>query len=145
MFEATFQMFDKFQMRLGKVKKADYENISAIFMEENEPLLRQMLDYVRSGEDKDKTAKEVAVIVFDNLTEQYGKRGKLRKSLCMDLSIYMLYYLFPSIIKIEDEYSGLLADAIRDEWRVRSNNPNFNYTTYEEIRKGFKEKLFGFF
>jgi len=145
MFDGTQLMFDKFAKRLGKVKKKDYEVNFDSFMSENKDCLLEMLQYVGARDDKDEAAKEVAVIVFDNLTQQHGKRGKLRMNTCIDLSIYMIYYLFPAILKLEDDNSTLLADAIRDEWRIRTKNENFSYTTYDEVHTGFKEKLFGFF
>ena len=145
MFDGTYALFDKYGRGLGKVKKAEYEKIFDEFYTQNLPLLKEMLQYIADSSDKDAAAKEVAVNTYNNLTEQYGKRGKIRRNMMIDLSIYQIYYLFTSILKIEDENSTLLCDALRDEWRIRSKNPQFSYTTYEEIHKGFKEKLFGFF
>lgn len=145
MFDGTYAMFDKYGRGLGKVKKAEYEKIFNEFYTQNGPVLKEMLEYIAKSDDKDAAAKEVATITYDNLTQQYGKRGKLRRNMCIDLSIYQIYYLFTSIIKLEDAYSTLLCDALRDEWRIRSGNPQFSYTTYDEVHNGFKEKLFGFF
>lgn len=145
MFDATEKMFGKFQLRLGKVKKKDYERIFEGFMGDNRELLCEMLQYISARDDKQEAASEVAKIVYDNMTVQYGKRGKLPKGITIDMSIYLIYYMFPAILKLEDENSKILADALRDEWRVRTKNELFDYTTYEEVHKGFKEKLFGFF
>lgn len=146
MFDGTDIMFGKFGMRLGKVKKKDYENHYNSFFEENNELFSEMFDYISARDDKKAAAEEIAVIVYDNLGRQHGNRkGKLSKSLCIDLSMYMLYYMYPAILKMDNENSTVLADALRDEWRVRSNNPSFDYASYEDIYKGFKEKLFGFF
>lgn len=145
MFEGTNLMFDNFHRRMGKVKKKEYEINFASFMEENSECLREMLQYVANGDDKEIAAKEAATILFDNVTNQLGKRGRIKLNTSLDLSIYMIYYLFPAILKLADENSTVLCDAIRDEWRVRTKNPNYNYTDYDEVYKGFKEKLFGFF
>ena len=145
MFDSTDIMFDKYQRKMGKVKKRDYEIYSEEFMTENRACLEEMLQYVNAREDRQLAAKEVATVLFDNVTRQLGKFGKLRRNTVIDLSIYMIYYLFPSILKLENESSTLLCDAIRDEWRIRSKNENYNYASYDEVYKGFKEKLFGFF
>ena len=57
----------------------------------------------------------------------------------------MIYFVFPSIIELEDANSKVLCDAIRDEWRKRTDNPVFDYTTYEDLHGSFQEKLFGIF
>lgn len=145
MFDGITQMFENFQGRLGKIKKKDYEVRFEGFFSENKDCIQEMFDYMDSADDKQAAAAEIAVIYADKVNEAYAKRGKIPSNTRTDLTLFMIYYVFPSILKFEREDASLLADAIRDEWRIRTNNPNMDYTTYEEIYSEFKEKLFGFF
>lgn len=145
MLDGTIQMFANYKLKLRRLKKKEYEERFAEFVTSNKSNIDAMLVYVRGREDKDAAAKEVANIVAEDVFAEYGRRGKLHGGAKADLSLYMIYFLFPALIKTEDENAKLLCDSIRDEWRVRMKNPLFDYTTYEELHDTFQEKIFGVF
>lgn len=145
MLDGTIQMFANYKLMLKKIKTKTYEERFAKFMEDNKSNLDAMLVYVRGRQDKDVAVNEVANIVAENLYSEYGKWGHLFGGVKADLSLYMVYFIFPAILKTEDENATLLCDAIRDEWRVRTGNSVYDYTTYDELHGTFQEKLFGVF
>lgn len=145
MLDGTIQMFANYKLMLKKIKTKTYEERFAKFMADNKSNLDAMLVYVRGRQDKDTAAAEVASIVAENVYSEYGRWGRLSGGAKADLSLYMVYFIFPSILKTEDENAVLLCDAIRDEWRTRTNNPIYEYTTYDELHGTFQEKLFGVF
>ncbi len=145
MFDQIASMFDDYRAKLKKIKKKTYEERFAAFFTENRACLNDMAQYVRGREDKDVAAGEVANIFAENVFAEYGKDGKLSGSTKADLSIYMIYFIFPSILKLDDTNSKILCDAIRNEWRARTDNPAYDYTTYEDLHGSFQEKLFGLF
>ena len=104
-----------------------------------------MTQYIKGREDASVAADEVANIFAENVFAEYANGGKLPGSVKTDLSLFMIYFVFPSILKTGDSNSKLLCDAIRDEWRRRTDNPTFDYTTYEDLHGSFQEKLFGLF
>ena len=145
MLDGTLQMFANYKLKLRKLKKKTYEDRFAEFCEENGSNIDAMLVYVRGREDKSVAAGEVANIVAENVCAEYGRGGRLIGGVKTDISLYMIYFLFPSLLKTEDENASLLCDAIRDEWRIRTKNPAYNYTTYDELHETFQEKIFGVF
>ena len=145
MFDNTVSMFDGYRTKLKKIKRRTYEERFEIFFTENRACFEDMTQYVKGREDTAVAAGEVANIFAENVFAEYGKAGKLSGSDKTDLSLYMIYYVFPSILKLGDVNSKVLCDAIRDEWRRRTDNPLFDYTTYEELHGTFQEKLFGIF
>ena len=62
-----------------------------------------------------------------------------------DLNFFMIYYVFPAILLVENENVTLIADAIRDEWRKAFKNSQISYTDYESLLGSFREKIFGIF
>ena len=104
-----------------------------------------MTQYILGREDTETAAGEVANIFAENVFAEYGNAGRISASDRTDLSLYMIYFVFPSILKLGDVNSKVLCDAIRDEWRRRTDNPAFDYTTYEDLHGSFQEKLFGLF
>ncbi len=138
-------MFEGFRARLKKLKKKTYEERFGSFFDENRACFEDMLQYVKGREDIETAAAEVANIFAENVFAEYATGGKLPGGLKVDLSLYMIYFIFPSILKLSDPNSAILCDAIRDEWRARTDNPDMSYTTYEELHGAFQEKLFGLF
>ncbi len=145
MFDNTGQMFNGYRTKLKKIKKKTYEERFELFFYENRSCFEDMTQYVKGREDKEVAAGEVANIFAENVFAEYGKGGKLSGSDRTDLSLFMIYFVFPSILNLEDVNSALLCDMIRDEWRRRTDNPAFDYTTYEDLHGSFQEKLFGIF
>ena len=145
MFDRTAEMFDGYRAKLLKIKKKTYEARFAEFFKTHRASLENMTQYIKGREDRKTAAGEVANIFAENIFAEYGKGGKLSSSDTTDLSIFMIYYIFPSILSLGDVNSGILCDAIRDEWRRRTDNPAYDYTTYEDLHGSFQEKLFGIF
>lgn len=145
MFDGTTKMFEGFRAKIIISRKKEYENRFNDFLESNRECLEEMFDYVKGREDKEVAAKEVANNIAENLVSEYGKKGKIPKLIRPDLTLYFIYFVFPAILKLNKADSVLLADAIRDEWRERTDNPDLSYATYDDLYPGFKEKIFGFF
>lgn len=145
MFDQTAAMFDGYKAKLKKIKKKTYEERFAAFFDENKACFGDMTQYVKGREDTEVAAKEVANIFAENVFAEYAAGGKLSGSDKTDLSLFMIYFVFPSILKLSDTNSKVLCDMIRDEWRKRTDNPAFDYTTYEDLHGSFQEKLFGLF
>ena len=145
MFDQTASMFDGYRTKLKKIKKKTYEERFAAFFSAHRACLEDMTQYVKGREDTQVAAAEVANIFAENVFAEYGNAGRLSGSDKTDLSLFMIYFVFPSILELEDVNSHILCDAIRDEWRKRTDNPAFDYTTYEDLHGSFQEKLFGIF
>ncbi|MCR5672388.1 MAG: hypothetical protein K6F87_01565 [Lachnospiraceae bacterium] len=145
MFDQTAAMFDGYKAKLKKIKKKTYEERFSVFYDENRACFEDMTQYVKGREDTEVAAAEVANIFAENVFAEYASGGKLSGGDKTDLSLYMIYFVFPSILKLGDANSKVLCDKIRDEWRKRTDNPAFDYTTYEDLHGSFQEKLFGLF
>lgn len=145
MFDQSASMFEGYKSKLRKIKKKTYEERFAIFFDENRECFEDMLQYIKGRDDADVAAAEVANIFAENVFAEYGKGGKLSGDVRTDLSLFMIYFVFPSILNVPEGNTRILCDAIRDEWRRRTDNPAFDYTTYEDLHGSFQEKLFGLF
>ena len=145
MFDQSAKMFEGYRTKLRKIKKKTYEERFAAFFTENKEIFSDMAQYIKGRDDRQVAASEVANIFAENIYSEYAPSGRLSGGDVTDLSLFMIYFVFPSILKLEDANSGVLCDAIRDEWRRRTNNPVYDYTTYEDLHGSFQEKLFGLF
>ncbi len=145
MFDNAASMFEGYKTKLKKIKKKTYEERFDAFFSTNRSCLEDMALYVKGRDDADTAAAEVANIFAENVFAEYGRNGKIAGSEKMDLSLFMIYYVFPAMLKLDDPNSTRICDAIRDEWRKRTDNPTFDYTTYEDLHGSFQEKLFGLF
>ena len=88
----------------------------------------------------------MATAFGDMVQDRFGKRGKISGRSQMDINVFMIYYVFPSILLTNSECARILADAIRDEWRGRfRDSAQIGYTTFEELCGTFQEKFLGIF
>lgn len=140
-------IFDNHKEMMDHLKKKSYEKNMEIFVEKYGHYLTEMTDYVDAAEDKDAAAKELAVCLVDAVDTKYSKgiRKKIPSFLQADLNMYMIYFVFPAILKTEHEESKRIADAICNEWRQRFKEGQIGYTDYDSIYNSFREKIFGIF
>ena len=146
MLEQAGTMFDNMEAMMYRLKKKAYRERMEQFREKNGAVLAQMTGFVEQGKDKDEAAAQVAKALADAVEARFAKRGKISGRSQMDINLFMIYFVFPAILLTQSEYAGLLADAVRDEWRGRfRESAQLNYTTYEEIYSTFQEKFLGLF
>ena len=148
MLEQAGTMFDNMEAMMDRMKKKAYKERMQQFREKNEAVLAEMTGYVEQAEEqrRDEAAAQAAKLLADAVEVRFAKRGKISGRNQMDINLFMIYFVFPAILLTQSEYAGLLADAVRDEWRGRfRESAQLNYTTYEEIYSTFQEKFLGLF
>ena len=143
MLENVGSMFDGMLDMMKKLKKASYEKNMQEFRERNGHFFQEMMQYVGQKEDKEAAAKEVADVFTDAVKETFSVRGKIKSRTQIDMNFFMIYYVFPTILLMESEYSDLIAGSIRDLWKSRFRDSNIEYTTYDELYNSFQEKILG--
>ena len=73
-----------------------------------------------------------------------NKRGKIDGRTQIDLNFFMIYYVFPSVLRF-GENGTVTADGICNVWRKRFKDGEINYTDYDTLYNSFREKIFGIF
>ena len=146
MLEQAGTMFDNMEAMMYRLKKKAYRERMEQFREKNGAVLAEMTDFVEQAANRDKAAAQMAKALADAVEERFAKRGKISGRSQMDINLFMIYFVFPAILLTQSECAGLLADAVRDEWRRRfRDSAQLGYTTYEEIYNTFQEKFLGLF
>lgn len=141
-------MFDNMEAMTYRLKKKSYKERMGQFREKNQEILAEMTDFVERAEEQKRgeAAAQTAKAFADAVEARFARRGKISGRSQMDINLFMIYFVFPAILLTQSEYAGLLADAVRDEWRGRfKNSAQLGYTTYEEIYNTFQEKFLGLF
>lgn len=146
MLEREEAIFDDMERMLDRIKKKVYKERMESFRKKNAQLLSEMVHFVEQAEKRHEAAAEVAKTLADAVETRFAKRRKISGRTQMDINLFMIYYVFPAILLTQSECAVPLADAIRDEWRVRfRDSGQLSYTTYEEISNTFQEKILGMF
>lgn len=146
MQERIEEMFAKMYPMTDGLKKKSYDKWMAEFRENHGQTFQEMAGTVEQAENRAAEAKNIAVMFADVVEHQFSKRGKISAPRQVDINSFMIYYVFPAILLTQNEYAVLLADALRDEWRVRfKNSSQLAYTDYDTIRGSFNEKFMGIF
>lgn len=139
-------MFDDMEAMMYRIKKKVYKERMEVFREKNADILKEMLGIVERAEDKQAGAAQAATALADAVEARFAKKGKISGRSQMEINLFMVYFVFPSILLTKSECAETLADAILNEWRGRfRDSAQMNYTTYEELCGTFQEKIFGMF
>ena len=140
-------MFDNMQEMLKRLKKKNFEENSKQFWRTYMNYFFEMTDYVGAATDKEAAAKTVAPVFPDEVEAKFasGAKKKISGSVQTDINFFMIYYVFPSLLKTQHDDCRLIADSICAEWKSRFKNSDIGYTDYEALYGSFKEKIFGIF
>lgn len=149
MLENVSSMFDGYsEMIAFKIgKKASYTLAMKEFQERCGHYFTEMTGYTSESDEKDKAADEIAVTFVNAVKERFsGKhgpgKGKISGRKRLDLSFFMVYYVFPAILLTGHPDAELIAQHLQEEWN-KEMEQNLTYTDYDTIRGAFQEKLFG--
>ncbi len=136
-------IFDNMSDMIKNLKKASYKKNMENFREKNECFFQKMAQYVAEEENKEEAAKEAAEILASAVEKRFSAKGRIKPYKQADVNLFMIYYVFPTILLMESEYSDLIAGSIRDLWKSRFRDSNIEYTTYDELYNSFQEKILG--
>ena len=137
-------MFDDMEKMIKKLKKKQYEENMENFMAAYEAYFLEMETYM-SENDSQTAAKEISQVFVDAVKERYEVKGKIKGYVQADLNLFMIYYVFPTILKRDHEHAKLLADTLCETWGSSFKDSKIGYTDYDSLYKSFREKIFGIF
>lgn len=143
MLEQVASMFDNMKPMLKKLKKKSYEQNMKNFRQQYGFYFDEMLDYIEKSENKEEAAKEISLKFCENVKEGFSVRGKIKGVVQMDLNLFSIYYVFPSILLSYRDDAKLLADKLCETWGFVFKDSKIGYTDYDTIYKSFNEKIFG--
>lgn len=137
-------MFDDMEKMIKKLKKKQYEENMENFMTAYEAYFLEMETYM-SENDPQTAAKEISQVFVDAVKKRYEVKGKIKGYVQADLNLFMIYYVFPTILKRDHEHAKLLADTLCETWGSSFKDSKIGYTDYDSLYKSFREKIFGIF
>ena len=149
MLDNVVSMFDGYsEMIVFKVgKKASYTLAMKEFRENYGHYFVEMTEYTSETENKDRAADEIAVTFVGAVKEHFsGKigpgKGKISGRKRLDLSFFMVYYVFPALLLTEHPDAELITRHLQDTWN-KEMDENITYMDYDTLRGAFQEKIFG--
>ena len=128
------KIFESYEPFSRITTKKEYEDRMNAFLAERYAYLKELT------EATDTVAASNAFC--DGVHEAFKKFGKVRTGTLMDLNCFLIYYIFPAILKNEGERALAICDTLRDTWNSRFKC-DINYTDYDSLMIGFKKKLLG--
>lgn len=114
--------------------KKEYEDRMNLFLSERYGELKELIE----AEDTAAASK----IFCDGVHEGFKRFGKVRIGDLMYLNYFLIYYIFPAILKNEGERATEICDTLKDTWNKRFKC-TINYTDYASLRKGFQSRILG--
>lgn len=144
MLDQIETMFDGYEKKLVFTthKKKSYDGFLEEFRREHGHFFTEMTRLTGASDDKERTADEIAQAVIDGVNRKYRKWGRVSGRRRADLNFFLIYYVFPSLLLTGHPDAELIADHLRDTWN-REMKEQISYTSYEQIRESFHDKILG--
>ena len=143
------EMFSDMKFLISKMQKEDYSKNFEIFESKYTTFFENMVEAF----DLEGYTSSMPLDFFEIALNDFKRFGKVRKSIKVDVSMFLIYYVFPLIIKIEKEKPCdasdnniriSLSEALCKKWRIISENQKFNYADYDTIKNSFEKTFMGF-
>ena len=146
MLQGIETVFDNKEKMLKHLKKKSYEENTEIFRERNGHYFHEMAEYVGQADDKEAAASEIGECLVKAVNDHFSnKKGKPDSRTQVDLNFFMIYYVFPSVLGLAGDDSGLIAEGICQVWGKSFKESSIQYTDYDTLYQSFREKIFGIF
>lgn len=136
------EIFDNLAAMSRVKTKAGYESMTEDFKARNMANLQELFDHIDNEGDKAAAMQTVAADFAQETFDTFAKRGKVKGTDQMNLSYFMIYYIFPTVLTARPEDGTAICDALKDAFNTRFK-ANISYTDYETLYNGFVTKIFG--
>lgn len=130
---------------LTSLKKKGYEIFFREFEREHEHYFVEMREYAEQAASGEAAAEEIGECIMQAMVKTCSnKRGKLDARTKSELSLFLVYYVFPMILK-QGEMGKVIADGVLASCRRGLKNRSLQYVNYDTVYNGFHEKILGLF
>lgn len=145
MLEGVGEIFNDYKGMLKKLKKKQYKERTDYFRREYGHYFDDMNSLIEESENREATMSEISNTICDEVFNKHKFFGKIPGFAMIDLSFHLIYYVFPTILASDKEYSNDLAENLRVTWNERFGEKINSFADYETLHGGFNEKIFGMF
>ena len=130
------EIFADYEYMLKKFRKNDYIKNMELFEKKWGEILSNTVDAGNYDEISKETISQIQKI--------YSRFGKLSKTKKMDLGLYMIYFVFPGILRTNRDGAEEFCDTLLATWNELMDT-DIEYLNYDDILEGFNTKMFGMF
>lgn len=146
MLQGIESIFDNKEKMMKRLKRKTYEENMGIFLEKNGHYFQEMADFAEQSEEKEAATEEIGKCLVQAVNKEFAnKKGKISSRTQADLNFFMIYYVFPAILGMENPDSKIIAEGIRKVWSKSFKESNIQYTDYDSLYQNFHEKILGIF
>ena len=142
----TDRMFDNKNKMLKRLKKTTYEENFAWFQAEYAEQFEEITAYAEQAADKQSAVTEIGTWFTDGVYGKYASgKKKIPSYVQADLNLFMIYYVFPALLKTGHPDAEQIAEGICKVWAKCFRGNKIGYTDYDTLYASFHDKILGIF
>lgn len=141
-FHGMENIFDDMDSLLERFHKKYYVDAFSQFYESHFSVYQALEDGYHNAIDKEQYLKNMAEAVAEkafSILENEKKKSK-KNALSMNLNLFMVVYLLPSLQKYDGQCVQPLTDKILEAWKEKFPESNISAARFDDIQSGFKHK-----
>ena len=146
----TLILFENYEQYLTKFTKQEYPEAFEGYYAKAEPILKAIDEkYASFDGKKAEFCQEISQLICEQaLSRKQHSQFKNQKQELkwqMDMNLFMVSFLFPTIMECRNEYYKELCSELEKSWAKTFRRNKIKAATYETVNSGFQKKAFGLF
>lgn len=142
----TERMFENKSKMLKRLKKQTYETYFAQFQAEYAKQLEEITAYAADASDKQAAITEIGTWFTDGVLRKFASgKKKIPSYVQADLNLFMIYYVFPALLKTGHPDAEQITEGICAVWAECFPGNKIGYTDYDTLYQSFHDKILGIF
>lgn len=141
--QCAVSLFDNAEKVIKGFKRDSYADSFEQYLAKQGELLKAIRKSMEGSPEPGRAAAEIADVIVSGgaavLDAQSGKRAK--ENIRLTLNMYMVTFVFPAILTLENGKYTDLTDVISRKWSENFKNSPIQAADFDSLNKGFRRKL----
>ena len=135
-------LFDNAEKAVKKFNRDTYSGSFEQYCAEKKDFLKLLGNLMNESPDRQETVKAIADTVVESAKQIADAQSKInRQGFQMSLNMYMVTFVFPAILSIQEGKLTDLTDEICSKWAETFKGSNIQAADFHTLNGGFRRKL----
>ncbi len=141
--ENAASLFQDVEKTVKGFQRTEYESSFARYCSVQKENLKTLQSILNTASDREAAEREAAEIIVSSAVDiMQAHKGRIgRESLQLTLNMYMVTFMLPAILAIDNGALRTLTDEICKKWAETFKNSKIQAAGYDTLQSGFRRKL----
>lgn len=136
-------LFEDHEKMIRIKSQSAYEKKMAEFRENQGACLQAYYNRIDFGENQEQALGQASEQFATEAFALFEKKGKVKMNRLGPLNLYMVFFVFPTILQERYEDGPQICESLKTEWNKVFRGATIGYADYETLKSGFRTTFLG--